>query len=146
MKISTKGRYALRLMLDIAVYGADKNVSIRDTAKRQNISVKYLEQIVSMLVRVGYLKSIRGAQGGYRLSKKPADYTVGDILRITEGSLAPVACLEDEVNQCPRVEQCAIVGMWEGLYNTINNYVDSITLEDMINEKMKENCSFDFCI
>ena len=70
MKISTKGRYALRLMLDIAVYGADKNVSIRDTAKRQNISVKYLEQIVSMLVRVGYLKSIRGAQGGYRLSKK----------------------------------------------------------------------------
>ena len=146
MKISTKGRYALRLMLDIAVYGADKNVSIRDTAKRQNISVKYLEQIVSMLVRVGYLKSIRGAQGGYRLSKKPADYTVGDILRITEGSLAPVACLEDEVNQCPRVEQCPIVSMWEGLYNTINNYVDSITLEDMINENMKENSSFDFCI
>lgn len=146
MKISTKGRYALRLMLDIAVYGADKNVSIRDTAKRQNISVKYLEQIVSVLVRVGYLKSIRGAQGGYRLSKKPADYTVGDILRITEGSLAPVACLEDEVNQCPRVEQCPIVSMWEGLYNTINNYVDSITLEDMINENMKENCSFDFCI
>lgn len=146
MKISTKGRYALRLMLDIAVYGADKNVSIRDTAKRQNISVKYLEQIVSVLVRVGYLKSIRGAQGGYRLSKKPADYTVGDILRITEGSLAPVACLEDEVNQCPRVEQCPIVSMWEGLYNTINNYVDSITLEDMINENMKENSSFDFCI
>lgn len=146
MKISTKGRYALRLMLDIAVYGADKNVSIRDTAKRQNISVKYLEQIVSMLVRVGYLKSIRGAQGGYRLSKKPADYTVGDILRITEGSLAPVACLEDEVNQCPRVEQCPIVSVWEGLYNTINNYVDSITLEDMINENMKENSSFDFCI
>lgn len=146
MKISTKGRYALRLMLDIAVYGADKNVSIRDTAKRQNISVKYLEQIVSVLVRVGYLKSIRGAHGGYRLSKKPADYTVGDILRITEGSLAPVACLEDEVNQCPRVEQCPIVSMWEGLYNTINNYVDSITLEDMINENMKENSSFDFCI
>lgn len=146
MKISTKGRYALRLMLDIAVYGADKNVSIRDTAKRQNISVKYLEQIVSVLVRVGYLKSIRGAQGGYRLSKKPADYTVGDILRITEGSLAPVACLEDEVNQCPRVEQCPIVSVWEGLYNTINNYVDSITLEDMINENMKENSSFDFCI
>ena len=146
MNISTKGRYALRLMLDIAVYGADKNVSIRDTAKRQNISVKYLEQIVSVLVRVGYLKSIRGAQGGYRLSKKPADYTVGDILRITEGSLAPVACLEDEVNQCPRVEQCPIVSVWEGLYNTINNYVDSITLEDMINENMKGNSSFDFCI
>ena len=146
MKISTKGRYALRLMIDIAVYGADKNVSIRDTAKRQNMSVKYLEQIVSVLVRVGYLKSIRGAQGGYRLSKKPADYTVGDILRITEGSLAPVACLEDEVNQCPRVEQCPIVSVWEGLYNTINNYVDSITLEDMINENMKENSSFDFCI
>lgn len=146
MKISTKGRYALRLMLDIAVHGTDKNVSIRDAAARQNISTKYLEQIVSMLVRVGYLKSIRGAQGGYRLSKSPACYTVGDILRITEGSLAPVACLEDEVNQCPRVAQCDMIGVWEGLYDAINNYVDGITLEDLISEHQKENDSFDFCI
>ncbi len=146
MKISTKGRYSLRLMLDIAIHGADKNVSIRDAAKRQNISMKYLEQIVSMLVRVGYLKSIRGAQGGYRLAKSPAEYTVGDILRITEGSLAPVSCLEDEVNQCPRVEQCPMIEMWTGLYETINNYVDGITLEDLMNENLKENNVFDFCI
>ena len=146
MKISTKGRYALRLMLDIAVHGTDKNVSIRDVAKRQNISMKYLEQIVGLLVRVGYLKSIRGAQGGYRLSKSPADYTVGDILRTTEGSLAPVACLEDEVNQCPRASQCPIIEVWEGLYNAINSYVDSITLEDLMNKNLKENSVFDFCI
>ncbi|MGN0106808.1 MAG: RrF2 family transcriptional regulator [Hominilimicola sp.] len=146
MKISTKGRYSLRLMLDIAIHGADKNVSIRDAAKRQNISMKYLEQIVSMLVRVGYLKSIRGAQGGYRLSKNPSEYTVGDILRITEGSLAPVSCLEDEVNQCSRAEQCPMIGMWTGLYETINKYVDSITLEDLMNENLRENNVFDFCI
>ncbi len=146
MKISTKGRYSLRLMLDIAMHGNDKNVSIRDVAQRQNISVKYLEQIVSMLVRVGYLKSIRGAQGGYRLSKAPSEYTVGDILRITEGTLAPVACLEDEVNQCNRADVCLTIKLWKGLYDVVNNYVDSITLEDVMNETLEENGSFDFCI
>lgn len=146
MKISTKGRYSLRLMLDIAMHGNDKNVSIRDVAQRQNISVKYLEQIVSMLVRVGYLKSIRGAQGGYRLSKAPSEYTVGDILRITEGTLAPVACLEDEVNQCNRADVCLTIKLWKGLYDVVNNYVDNITLEDVMNETLEENGSFDFCI
>ncbi len=146
MKISTKGRYSLRLMLDIAMHGKDKNVSIRDAAKRQNISTKYLEQIVSMLVRVGYLKSIRGAQGGYRLAKSPAEYTVGDILRISEGSLAPVSCLEDEVNQCGRHSLCPTIKFWEGLYKTVNEYVDNVTLEDLVNEAVKENESFDFCI
>ncbi|MCH5210672.1 MAG: Rrf2 family transcriptional regulator [Oscillospiraceae bacterium] len=146
MKISTKGRYSLRLMIDIALHGVDSNVSIRDVSERQNISTKYLEQLVSMLVRVGYLKSIRGAQGGYRLARKPSEYTVGDILRITEGSLAPVACLEDEVNNCPRVSECPTINLWEGLYNAINDYLDNVTLEDLMNEELKGNDSLDFCI
>lgn len=144
MKISTKGRYAVRLMLDVAVYGADKNVSMRDVAERQNISMKYLEQIVSQLAKVGYLKSIRGAQGGYRLTKKPSEYTIGDILRTTEGALSPVACLDDEVNQCPRAGQCPTIDFWQGLYDTVNNYVDSVTLADLINKNNTEN--FDYCI
>ena len=146
MKISTKGRYALRLMLDIALHGTDENVSIRDISERENISVKYLEQIVSMLVRVGYLKSIRGAQGGYRLAKKTSEYTIGDILRITEGSLAPVACLEDEVNECPRETACPTIGVWRGLYKVINDYLDNITLEDLVNKGLQESGSLDFCI
>lgn len=146
MKISTKGRYALRLMIDIAIHDEDTNVSIRDVAARQDISTKYLEQIVSMLVRVGFLRSIRGAQGGYRLAKAPSEYTVGDILRITEGSLAPVSCLEDEENQCEKVASCPTIKLWEGLYKVINDYLDNITLEDLVNETLKENGSYDFCI
>lgn len=146
MKISTKGRYALRLMIDIAIHDEDTNVSIRDVAARQDISTKYLEQIVSMLVRVGFLRSIRGAQGGYRLAKAPSEYTVGDILRITEGSLAPVSCLEDEENQCEKAANCPTIKLWEGLYKVINDYLDNITLEDLVNETLKENGSYDFCI
>lgn len=146
MKISTKGRYALRLMLDIAINGKDKNVSIKDVSQRENISIKYLEQIVSMLTRVGYLKSIRGAQGGYRLSKSPDEYTVGDILRITEGSLAPVACLEDEVNQCERADTCPTIKFWEGLNKVINEYVDSVTIGDIANEILNNNNTLNFCI
>ena len=146
MKISTKGRYALRLMLDIALHGTNENVSIRDIAERENISVKYLEQIVSILVRIGYLRSIRGAQGGYRLAKKPSEYRVGDILRITEGSLAPVACLEDEVNTCPRETACPTLKVWKGLYKVINDYLDNITLEDLVNDGLRETGSLDFCI
>lgn len=146
MKISTKGRYALRLMIDIAMHGTAANVSIRDVAARQDISIKYLEQIVSMLVRVGYLRSIRGAQGGYRLAKTPAEYTVGDILRITEGSLAPVTCLEDGLGGCERASKCMTKKLWQGLYEVVNNYVDSVTLEDLINDAIEGNEAVDFCI
>ena len=139
MKISTKGRYAVRLMLDVAIHGMDKNVSMRDVAERQNISIKYLEQIVSILTRVGYLKSVRGAQGGYRLTKAPSEYTIGDILRTTEGTLSPVSCLEDEENTCPRVSVCPTIKLWKGLYDVINKYVDSITLEDLVNESITIN-------
>ena len=102
MKISTKGRYALRLMLDLAVYDTGDPIRIRDIAARQQISEKYLEQIIAILNKAGYVKSVRGPQGGYHLMKDPAQYTAGMILRLTEGSLAPVACLEDEVNACGR--------------------------------------------
>ncbi|SDF15894.1 RrF2 family transcriptional regulator [Marvinbryantia formatexigens] len=131
MKISTKGRYALRIMLDIAVMGGSEPVRVKDIAKRQEISVKYMEQIVTILSKAGYLKSIRGPQGGYRLARQPKDYTVGMILRLTEGSLAPVACLEDEPNLCPRQEQCVTLRLWRELDEAIRGVVDKYTLEDL---------------
>ena len=100
MQISTKGRYALRLMLDLAVHNTGELVKIKDISARENISEKYLEQIISSLKKAGYVKSLRGAQGGYMLAREPETYTVGTILRLTEGSMKPVACLEDEPNQC----------------------------------------------
>lgn len=133
MKISTKGRYAVRLMLDIAQHSAEGNVSLKDVSKRQNISLKYLEQIVNMLCKAGLLKSQRGAQGGYKMFRKPAEYTIGDILRVTEGEMAPVSCLEDEVNQCPRANQCPTIRFWTGLYHTMNHYLDGTTLADLMN-------------
>ena len=135
MKISTRGRYALRLMLDIAVNSATRPVSIKDIAKRQDISDKYLEQIISILARAGFVKSVRGAGGGYKLAKTPAEYTVGMILRLTEGSLAPVACLEGEENTCPRQDSCATLTVWKKLYGAINGVVDGITLQDLVNQE-----------
>lgn len=132
MKISTKGRYALRLMLDLALYGNQEPVRLKDVAKRQEISIKYLEQIISVLQKAGYVKSIRGAQGGYHLMKAPEDYTVGMILRLIEGDLAPVACLEDEVNQCPRQASCVTLRLWKELDAAIRGVVDKYTLADLV--------------
>ena len=132
MKVSTKGRYALRLMIDIAVNSNDKPVSIKEIARRQGISEKYLEQIISILNSAGFVRSIRGAQGGYVLRKEPSEYTVGMILRLTEGSLAPVACIEDNVVQCDRVENCATIEVWRRLNDAINGVVDNITLADLV--------------
>ena len=134
LKISTKGRYALRLMLDLALCEKDKYIALKDIAERQQISVKYLEQIISVLGHAGYVRSVRGTGGGYMLAKEPKDYTVGMILRLTEGSLAPVSCLENETNTCPRAEQCVTLTVWEKLYDAINGVVDSITLEDLVKE------------
>ena len=131
MKISTKGRYALRLMLDIVQHNDGEPVRVKDRAARQEISVKYLEQIVSILVRAGYLKSIRGPQGGYRLMRQPGEYTVGSILRLTEGSLAPVECLDSEINDCPRSETCVTLRLWKELDQAIKGVVDQYTLEDL---------------
>lgn len=132
LKISTKGRYALRMMLDLAENQNDGYVALKDIAERQDISKKYLEQIVPMLNKSGVLRTTRGFQGGYKLAKAPDKYTVGDILRITEGSLAPVACLDYEPNTCEKCETCLTLPMWQGLYKTITEYLDSITLQDII--------------
>ena len=132
MKISTKGRYALRLMLDLALHDNDAPVRIKDIAARQDISDKYLEQIISSWNKAGYVKSIRGPQGGYKLAKDPYGYTVGMILRLTEGSLAPVACLDDEVNQCDRQETCATLKLWQQLDDAIKSVVDTVTLADLV--------------
>ncbi len=132
MKISTKGRYALRLMLDLAEHQADGFVALKDIAERQGISKKYLEQIVPLLNKSGVLKTTRGYQGGYMLTKKPEEYTVGDILRITEGSLAPVACLDDAVNMCAKADSCMTLPVWKGLDRVISEYLDSITLQSII--------------
>lgn len=138
MKISTKGRYALRLMLDLALNSGGDLVRVRDIAERQEISEKYLEQIISTLNHAGFVKSVRGAQGGYRLAKEPSEYTVGMILRLTEGSLAPVACLEDEENQCARFEQCATLEVWERLKTAIDDVVDHISLADLVEWQLEK--------
>lgn len=139
MKISTKGRYALRLMLDIALMDNNEYIKIKDISKRQNISDKYLEQIVTILSRAGFVKSARGASGGYKLSKDPKEYTVGMILRLTEGSLAPVACVEYEDNDCKRYDNCATVEVWKKLYKSILDVVDSITLQDVLDIHKSKN-------
>lgn len=134
MKISSRGRYALRLMIDIAQNSKGEWISLKEISKRQGISVKYLEQIVTYLTKSGLLLSSRGAQGGYMLSKSPDGYTVGQILRTIEGDLTPVACLDSKINQCERFANCPTVGFWEGLYTVIENYIDSVTLEALASQ------------
>ena len=138
MKISTKGRYALRLMLDLAQNSHGEAVALRDISARQEISTKYLEQIVSTLSRAGLLKSSRGAQGGYRLTRQPEEYTVGEILRITEGELAPVACLDTDAEPCPRADDCLTLPFWKGMEKAINDYVDHVTLKDLLSQQKQE--------
>jgi len=130
--ISTRGRYALRMMIDLALYEGTGYVSLKDIAERQDISKKYLEQIIPMLNRAGLLATSRGAGGGYRLIKKPEEYTIGEILRVTEGTMAPVACLETKENECARRGSCMTLPVWEGLYKVVTGYLDSITLKDVI--------------
>ena len=132
MKISTKGRYALRLMIDVAVHGGEEFVSLKDVAARQGISMKYLEQIAGLLGKAGFLRSGRGALGGYRLTKAPEEYTLGSILRLTEGNLAPVACLEEHAEQCPRVAQCRTLPMWKAFDRVVNEFFDGYTLADLM--------------
>ena len=141
MKISTKGRYALRLMIDLAQHDAAGYIPLRDISKRQQISAKYLEQIVVQLSRAGFVMSTRGAQGGYQLARQPSEYTVGDILRITEGPLVPVACLEHDPVECVRADECITLDFWRGLYDVVNRYVDSVTLEDLVSRGKTLNFS-----
>lgn len=132
MKVSTKGRYALRLMIDIAMNDSGEPVRIKDIARRQEISEKYLEQIISVLNKAGYVKSIRGPKGGYALAKPLREYTAGMILRLTEGNMAPVSCLEYEENDCSRQGQCATLELWKRMDAAIKEVVDSVTLEDLV--------------
>lgn len=139
MKISTKGRYALRLMLDLALHNDGTYTPLKEIAARQAISDKYLEQIIIQLNKAGYVKSVRGAQGGYMLAKAPEQYTVGNILRLMEGSLAPVACVEDGAEACERMAECTTYDIWLELKQAIDHVVDSYTLADLVEKHNGKN-------
>lgn len=141
MKISTKGRYALRMMLDLAEHQGNGYIALKDIAERQNVSKKYLEQIVPILNKADILNTNRGYQGGYRLARTPDKYTVGDILRITEGSISPVACLDKNPVECERAAECATLPVWQGLYKVITDYLDGITLQDILDKQHDRYCS-----
>ena len=136
MKISTKGRYAVRVMMDIAEHdGGDGYVKANQISARQGISAKYLEQIIAILNRAGYVNSVRGAQGGYKLAQPAENYTVGMILRLTEGSLFPVACMDEEINSCSRCNSCEPLEVWKQISDAINNVVDNVTIADLLHKK-----------
>ena len=139
MKVSTKGRYAIRFLLDLARNSQGKPVRIKDVASRQEISDKYLEQIISSLNRAGYVKSVRGAQGGYMLRRDPEEYTVGMILRLTEGSLAPVSCIEDDEVSCDRQESCVTLILWKKINDAVSEVVDHTTLQDLVDWQREKN-------
>ena len=144
MRISTKGRYALRLMLDLALHNTGTPVRVKEIAARQEISDKYLEQIINMLSRAKYVKSTRGAKGGYRLTNSPDFYTVGMILRTIEGSLAPLSCIEDE-NECNQVERCLLCELWSEINDAINGVIDHVTLADLV-RRYQDSVGYDYII
>ncbi len=146
MKISTRGRYAVRVMLDLAANNTGEYIKVKQIAKRQEISEKYLEQIIAILNKAGYVKSVRGAQGGYKIAKDPGQYTVGMILRLTEGSLCPVACLEDETNECERCDTCETLTVWKELNKAINNVVDNVTIADLVESQQKRMKTMNYMI
>lgn len=140
MLISTKGRYALRLMLDLAIHTENhQRVSLKEIAGRQNISLKYLEQIISMLHKAGYVCSVRGPQGGYYLAMKPEEYTVGMILRLTEGDLAPVECLGNQAAPCDRQYGCMTLELWRQLQEAVNGVIDHMTLADLLARRQTDS-------
>lgn len=132
MLISTKGRYALRVMIDLVEHQSEGYIPLKEIAERQEISEKYLESIIKILVKAKLLDGLRGKGGGYKLTKAPEQYTAGAILRLTEESLAPVACLEDGAAPCTRAAECRTLPMWQGLDKVINEYLDSILLSDLV--------------
>ncbi|MCR5625925.1 MAG: Rrf2 family transcriptional regulator [Lachnospiraceae bacterium] len=138
MRISTKGRYAVSVMLDLALHNDGEYVKVKEISSRQQISEKYLEQIIAILNKAGYVKSLRGAKGGYMIADSPEKYTIGMILRLTEGSMAPVACLEEGAEECKRSGVCETVSIWKTLTDAINEVVDNITIADLV-KKHHEN-------
>ena len=146
MKISTKGRYAVRVMMDLAMHNTGEYIKVKQIAQRQGISEKYLEQIISVLNKAGYVRSTRGAQGGYRIAGDPENYTVGMVLRLTEGNLCPVACLENEVNECERCDTCETLSVWKELNDAINNVVDGVTIADLAERQMAREEAMNYSI
>ena len=143
MLISTKGRYALRVMIDLAEHQADGFVPLKVIAQRQEISEKYLESIIKLLVKAKLLNGLRGKGGGYKLTKAPEQYTVGSILRLTEDSLAPVSCLEQGADACPRAAEFRTLSLWQGLDKVINDYLDNVTIADLMHSSSD---GFDYVI
>lgn len=143
MLVSTKGRYALRVMIDLAEHQADGFIPLKIIAERQEISEKYLENIIKLLVKAKLLTGVRGKGGGYKLAKAPEQYTVGSILRTTEESMAPVACLDSDAEACPRAAECRTLNMWRGLDKLINDYLENITLADLMHS---DSNGFDYVI
>lgn len=142
MKISTKSRYALHLMLELAMQEPGVNLSVKSVADVHGISEKYLEQIIPVLVRGGFIKSVRGARGGYHLVNDPEDYTVGMILRLVEGGIAPVSCLDGDVNQCARCKECVTLDLWAQVDQAISNVVDHVTLADLVDKQRRIDAKF----
>lgn len=132
MKISTKGRYSLRLMLDLAQHYEEGSLSLKDISERQNISKKYLEQIVPLLAKESLLTASRGHMGGYRLSKAPSEISVADVVKCTEGDLQPVSCMSGDLNECPQQLECLTLPVWQGLHNVMEQYLQSISLQDIL--------------
>ena len=135
MKVSTRGRYAIRVMIDLAEHYQGDYIPLIDIAKRQEISEKYLEAIVALLVKAGLLTALRGKRGGYKLTRTPDQYTLKDILEITEGAFAPVSCLEGEVNDCSRASQCKTLKVWTDFQKLVNEYFEGITLESLMGDE-----------
>ena len=138
MRVSTKGRYALRIMIDLAEHNTGEYIPLKDISARQGITIKYMEQTIPQLNKAGYLKSLRGNGGGYRLAKSPESYVVGDILRVMEGPLSPVACIDGDGVDCQRGRECQTVWFWHGLKDVVDKYVNSFTLADFLPKETNE--------
>ena len=134
MIVSTRGRYALRVLVEMAEHSSDERISLKEISEKQGISQKYMESIMTLLSKNGFVDAIHGKGGGYMLNRKPEEYRIGDILRLTEGTLAPVACLEKNAEQCPKQNVCRTVGMWRKLDELIESYLDSVTIADLMKE------------
>ena len=135
MMVSTKGRYALRVLIDLAEHDAGGFIPMKDVVRRQNVSQKYMERIMSLLSKNGFVEGVHGKGGGYRLNRSPEEYRIGDILRLTEGTLAPVSCLDCGAKQCERMDSCRTRPLWHDLDRMINGYLDQVTIADLMKKE-----------
>lgn len=139
MKVSTRGRYALRVLIDLAEHNNGSYIPMKDVAARQELSLKYLERIVPTLTKAKLIAGVHGKGGGYKLTRSPEEYSVGEVLRLTEGDLAPVACLAPDAEPCPRAVECRTLKMWQGFYDMTNKYFDGISIADLAQTETADN-------